>query len=443
MPIEDCPYGSCGGPPGERGCANVIPEETSTSSVYQRCGAERISRIVKRCQNCRCANQSLAKFCRRCGAELRNDLPAPGGLFANWTQPAASVATHDIFAIPQLAAAGDLTISFHGTEFVLSYLSDGSRFGSIPFPGGPSLSATPLVVKERIYLVASELLWEYSLSTSDLVRIPVQGFNPSKCSRPISVSYKYQDYIIVAGESGVLVVRARRPDYERKVFDVRMEDGDAFLSLVHHPTYGIVLTTRLGKIWRLAFDYSPLDGKGGFLQIQNLGNYYLSAPNYNSSTDTIYAECVRKNDLRRYFLRFSPNNKTDLLKLLPVAEPTESYESEAQLRILQFPLQVSGVFAIARSMGAPSVVHFISPSQIQTVSVTGLNMDPLCTAIGHGSIFSVKDGQIQKFKDAAAPQVAETVPAALGGGESIVNRPLYHMGRLVIQQENQLLAWEV
>jgi len=169
----------------------------------------------------------------------------------------------------------------------------------------------------------------------------------------------------------------------------------------------------------------------------------LSTPSYCSSTDTIYAECVSKLDLKRCFLRYSPAEKEKPLKLLKVRGITETYGSEDELRILRFPLHISGVFAIARSLSIPGDVHFVSPGEIRTISVDGLNMDPLWTTVGNGAVFSVKFQEIQKIRDAAAPQTADTIPAALGLGGSVVNRPLYDFGRLFIQEENQLIAWEV
>ena len=443
-PYSDCeklrPQGGCGFASSEV-CFNHLEE------TYRLCPDGTVSRIIRSCSRCGSTNQLMAKFCRRCGAELailRKNLMAQG---LYWDVEARPPGSNQYFRIPQMKRCGDLLISTQGTDYVFTALASGETVFSVPCPGPPNFSATPAVIGQRMFCCAPGIMWEFSLVDREANRIDLKGFSTSATGYPVHIRPQGRDLLTVPGStdengnSSVLFFDVRTREYSLMALD--LAPGDSLYAPSPGPQGTVIVVSRLGKaIAARQSESNPLEWEPIELDTSRLTeDRIFSAPAYLESSDCVFVECVERPSFNRKVLVFG-DSFTRTLSIGNAADP-ECYP-ENELNLLVYAPLTSGEHVILRSTSLPGEVHFVSTVSCQTVRVGHLEMHPIAMTAGEGSVITVRGSNLLVFNSVPGDQTAREIagPACLGHS-MIVNRPLQFLGKIFVQTGNRLIGLEV
>jgi hypothetical protein len=341
--------------------------------------------------------------------------------------------------MPQLGAIGDLLVSFQqggaGVTVLFTRMADGVTQYSFPYPGAPGFFSSPVTVRDRVYGFLAGALWEYCLfDGAGFKNFPLPNFTPSPDCRPIHVATPQDDLLFMGASNAVWKVNVTGPQPAHLSYAVRLSPGDTIQSPVHVPGWGVVFTTRLGKI----IVFPETEGNlGAAPTVYGLRNCpcLLSAPAVAPGAAGIVAELFEGDTLTRFFLTIGPNMRM-------MKRPTGESLNPQNDWLLRFP-PFEGAFAVAPSWAVPHHVWFVNPNQRSPyrLPVGNVVLDPARSVAVGGRVFVAAPTELVSFGVNAVAQQGTIVHQFAGGMNGpALNRPLYRFGRVFIQKAAGLIS---
>jgi hypothetical protein len=446
--IDGCPYRSCEMPhdPTETGakCENRPAGKNPEGPVAECYVCKHSGRIVHSCPNCSTRNQFLAKFCRSCGGFLSAKETEGLGL-GGWRKWIRTPVSSDDLSVPGMLAAGDMLMSYEGSAFIVRRLSDGEPIDKIELTERLSFFSSPVLIREKVYILGQECIWAYSLVTGDRQRHLLEGLTFLEDAAATEVITDRGTCLVAAGRHSMVSLLPAAHSVHVSTRGVEMSEEDDLRSPVSLADGRVLFTSRNGRIWIAA-----LEGEAGSLGLriraqEHLEDYLLSAPAYGGAGNVAYFECVRQSDLKRHMgvLRFS---EPLLIDILPLGPDEETFEQESRdLDLLRFAPVLCGAFAVTWSLLMPHACHVVGPGGSKRFEVEGLDLDRVGMACHSGRIVTVKGGRLQSFplSDGGGrvdPRPLRQLPDELG---DVLGRPVVHMGMLMVQQQRMITCLEV
>ncbi len=447
--IDGCPYRTCEVPagPAETGlkCENGPAGNNPEDPVAEYYVCRHSGRIVRLCPTCAARNQLLARYCRSCGGLLSAEATEGLGLggWRKWIRPPVSP---DDLSVPGILAAGDILMSYEGNAFIVRRMSDGEPIDKIELTERLGFFSSPVMIREKAYILGQECIWAYSLVTGDRQRHRLEGLAFLEDAAAAEVIAERGRCLVAAGQRSMVSLLPTAHSVHVATREVDLSEEDGLRSPVALTDGRALFTSRNGRLWVAALECETGSGLGLRIVAQErLDDYFLSAPAYCGAGNIAYFECVGKSDLKRHVgvLRFSEDLRVDILALGP---DEEIYERESRdLDLLRFAPVLCGAFAVTWSLLMPHACHVIGPGGPKRFEVEGLDLDRVGMACRRGRIVTVKGGRLQSFplSDGGGrvdPRPLRQLPDELG---DVLGRPVVHAGMLIVQQQRLITCLEV